>query len=126
MTIEIFMPMPCETPAEFLADTGVKGIARLLGSPEMAEHLGIAIRDGHNGSINIHMMILGKMNGGFCVSEETAKEMIEAWINLNPFEDAVSAEREEERSYGNPEHLYSDEFWYGQRFLTGCAGHMIN
>ena len=82
---KLFKPLPSETSDEVMINEGIPIISSLFGTSEMAEHLGIALKNGHNGSINAHININAQfLNTGFQVSEEEAREMIEAWIkNIN-------------------------------------------
>lgn len=76
----LFKAMPSDTPDDVLINEAMPNISSMFGTSEMAEHLGIALREGHNGSINAHININARlMGGGFQMSETEARIAIENW-----------------------------------------------
>ena len=86
---KLFIPLPSDLSEDKLANVAIPDISKYIGTEYMAEHLGIAVREGNNGSINAHININAKMMGGqFLVNEEEARIIIENWIkdtDLNTF-----------------------------------------
>ena len=75
--MELFLPMPSDLSPQELEDEAMPIISQLLGTSEFSEHLGIAVKEGYNGSINAHININARMmSGEFLVSEDEAFKMI--------------------------------------------------
>ena len=49
--------MPSDLTDDKLENVAIPDISQFIGSEELAEHLGIALKEGYNGSINAHINI---------------------------------------------------------------------
>ena len=107
--LKLFIPLPSDLSEDDLKNEAIPNISQFLGTKEMAEHLGYAVRKKFNGSINAHININAKMMGGkFLVSEEKARQMIEDWIETTDFD-----------AFENDEKI-------GMKFLTEVIAEIID
>ena len=107
--MKLFIPMQSDLSLEELTNNAIPDISRALGTTAMSEHLGLAVREGFNGSINAHININAKMMGGkFLVSEDKARQMIEDWIEKTNFE------------------LFENDAKIGMKFLTDVIAKIID
>ena len=101
--------MPSDLTYDKLENVAIPDISQFIGSEELAEHLGIALKEGYNGSINAHININARIMGGkFQVSEEAARLMIDDWIKRTDFE------------------LFKNEVDIGMTFLTEIISKIVD
>ena len=78
--MKLFKALPCDTSDDIIVSEAIPNISRLLGTSELAEHLGYAVRNQLNGSINAHININAKLLGGsFQLTEIEAGSLISNW-----------------------------------------------
>tara|TARA_B100001057_G_scaffold494151_1_gene590123 strand:+ start:1752 stop:2075 length:324 start_codon:yes stop_codon:yes gene_type:complete len=107
--MKLFTPMPSDLSNDKLENVAIPDISQFIGSNELAKHLGIAVKEGFNGSINAHININARMMGGkFQVSEEDARIMIEDWIKKTDFD------------------LFKNELDIGMKFLTEVISKIVD
>jgi len=107
--MKLFIPMPSDLTDDKLENVAIPDISQLIGSKELSEHLGLAVREGYNGSINAHININARMMGGkFQVSEDAARLMIEDWIENTDFD------------------LFENDAQIGMKFLTEVIAEIVD
>ena len=88
---ELYKALPSDTLDDVLLNEAIPSFKELVGSPLLAEHLGVAVKGQHNGSINAHITLNAMMMGcGYQLDEVAGRELIYAWYNdtnVNDFDD---------------------------------------
>ena len=101
--------MPSDLSPKKLENEAIPKISQRIGTSEFSEHLGLAVKEGYNGSINAHININARMMGGkFLVSEDVAREMINSWIQKTNFD------------------LFENDFDIGMKFLTEVIAKIVD
>lgn len=88
---ELYEALPCDTPDYVSLNEAIPSFKELVGSPLLAEHLGVAVKGHHSGSINAHITLNVMMMGcGYQLDEAAGRELIHACYNdtdVNDFDD---------------------------------------
>ena len=91
--MKLFKALPSDTPDDVILNEAIPNISTLLGTTELAEHLGYAVRNQQNGSINAHININAKLFGGsFQLSELEASSLISNWYESALFDNLKDEE----------------------------------
>ena len=79
---KLYKALPCDTPDEILLNEAIPSFQQLVGSPELAEHLGAAVKGQSNGSINAHITLNAMMLGGeYQLDEAAGRDLIYSWYD---------------------------------------------
>lgn len=80
--MRLFKALPSDTPDDTILNEAIPNISELIATNELSEHLGYAVRNRQNGSINAHINISAKLFGGeFKLSEKDACSLILDWYD---------------------------------------------